>query len=35
MDHPAHGSGVAALTFGDRLARAVALAAEGWVVERY
>ena len=33
MEDPAHGSGVAALTFGDRLARAVA--AADWVVERY
>ncbi|HVH98306.1 MAG TPA: hypothetical protein VM869_06340 [Enhygromyxa sp.] len=35
MEDPAHGSGVAALTFGDRLALAVAAAANDWVIERY
>jgi hypothetical protein len=35
MDNPAHGSGAAALTLGDRLALAVAAAASGWVVERF
>lgn len=35
MEHPAHGSGVAALTLGDRLALAVAAAANDWVIERY